>query len=342
MCLTMRSGDLGGFLAVPMMVYGPGAARQGPSKSELKQWLSGGDRDVALFTTHRDGRPDGRILVHAPRFNAQRTATAGFAHFDCAATPESARALLDVASSWARARGLDRIIGPVDIADLPTLGLDIAGSAPWIVPYLGENGFESSQTMDSLKIDLGPFPGSGSRPAQLLVGQKVLADPDYSFAPQTAALRLQNLANADLILNTVLGRVAPGLTQFKLSNLPRINPAFCAVFQHQGRPVGCCLGLPDQNDTMPAPRPGRVWQELGRFFGSTATNPATAVLLCAVLPPYQGLGIASMLMDRVLTALRAGGYAAALTHGTADLDGFDLPHPAVTLHRQLHLFSKAV
>ena len=338
MGLLLRHVDLAGFLNAPAHACAAGSPNVVPSKSDFKRLVSDRNRDIGFFAAHFDGKSIGRIMVHAPRTGAGADRTACFAHFDCTDDPEAARALLEIATSWARARGAARLIGNVALTDLPELGVVTDGRAPDIGQLLVGNGFAPVGDLATFRLDLATAHPPGITPAV----QALMDDPDYSFAPHSAALFGHRLAEAALILTTAIQQVAPFVPPFQVRMQRGTNPNFCAVLQHKGRPVGCCLAVPDQSLSMPLSDPGRTWPLLDRVRRFRLSGPRAVVLLSGVLPQFQNLAITSLLLRKVMLALQAGGYDSASTHCTADLDGLDVAQPGVSLQRRLQLFSKAV
>ena len=273
-------------------------------------------------------------MVHAPRTDAQTTLTALFALFDCTDDPEAAQALLDVASSWARARGFARIVGPVDLADLPELGVSTDVS----VRFLHVNGFAQAGPVTRYLID----PNAAHPPDISPAAQAILNDPDFSFAPQSAALHPQRLSEALAVLHAAIGQVAPFVPPLQVRGVPRTDAALCIVLHHKGRPVGCCLGLPDKSSVWPRTALARNWPVLGQLARFGRTSPPAVTILSGVLPRFDNLAIGSLLWRKVMLALSAGGYATASTHCTANLHGLDTTQSGVTVLARLQLFSRAV
>lgn len=338
MSLSIRHGDVDAFRDASVAVYGRGHSGSTPSKSRLKQLMTAPDRDVALFSCHSDGQSVGRIMVHAPRSGAARDATACFAHFDCADDPEIARALLDIAASWARARGLRKIIGHVGLADLPDLGVVTDGFAPHIARLLAENGFASAGDMTCFRININAVHAPDFGPD----AQAILDDPAFTFAPQTSALHPQRLTEAEAVLTAAIGQVAPFALPVQVRGAYRTDPALCGVLHHNGRPVACCLGLPEHISVRPPSIVKRAWPMIGQLARIGWSSPGAVVMLTGVLPQYQHLAIGALLWRKCLLALAAGGYATASTHCTADLKGLDTTQSGVSVLQELQLFSKPV
>jgi GNAT superfamily N-acetyltransferase len=85
--------------------------------------------EAEYFLARRDGRVVGRITAQIDRnfneFQGHDWGTFGF--FECENDPEAAKALLDAAEAWLRARGRDRMVGPMDFTTNDECGVLIDG-----------------------------------------------------------------------------------------------------------------------------------------------------------------------------------------------------------------------
>jgi hypothetical protein len=117
--------------------------------------------DFELFVAERDGRVVGRISAHVDhaynRHHEERRGWFGF--FECEDDGEAARALLEVAEGWLRARGMARMTGPADFTMNDESGIVIEGHdlppmirQPWHPPYY-QRLLEESAGMDK-EVDL--------------------------------------------------------------------------------------------------------------------------------------------------------------------------------------------
>ena len=98
--------------------------------------------DVDFFLAAREGRDVGRIAVieNKPFNQYHGVREAEFYFFECENDPEAATALFNAAFDWAKARGLNSIIGPKGMGPLDGYGLQILG-------------FEQRQTMTMLNYN---------------------------------------------------------------------------------------------------------------------------------------------------------------------------------------------
>ena len=85
--------------------------------------------DVDFFLAVRDGRDVGRIatIENKPFNKYHNTRKADFYFFDCENDPEASAALFDALFEWAKARGLDTVMGPKGMGPLDGYGLLVFG-----------------------------------------------------------------------------------------------------------------------------------------------------------------------------------------------------------------------
>jgi hypothetical protein len=141
--------DVGAFIDLPSRLHG-GTPWVPPLKLERRLFLSrrfGPYRsriDFELFLARRDGRVVGRVSAHVDhaynRHHGERRGWFGF--FECEDDPEAARALLDAADAWLRARGQTEMVGPADFTVNDESGIVVEGHdlhpmirQPWHPPY---------------------------------------------------------------------------------------------------------------------------------------------------------------------------------------------------------------
>lgn len=103
--------------------------------------------DVEFFLAVRDGRDVGRIaaIENKPFNKYHNTKKADFYFFDCENDAEVAAKLFDTVFEWARARGLDTVMGPKGMGPLDGYGLLVFG-------------YEQRQTMTMLNYNYPYYP----------------------------------------------------------------------------------------------------------------------------------------------------------------------------------------
>ena len=158
--------DLTAFIKLPFRLH-RGTPWVPPLISERRRFL---DRAKNPFFEHaegeyflceRDGALVGRISAHVDerwtQFQGGNDGMFGF--FESENDPEVARALVEAATAWVRARGRDRMLGPMDFTTNDECGLLVEGHdleplilEPWHPPYYREllEGLGMTKAMDLL------------------------------------------------------------------------------------------------------------------------------------------------------------------------------------------------
>jgi GNAT superfamily N-acetyltransferase len=218
--------------------------------------------DAAFFLAVRDGRAVGRVAVLDNRryndFNTERTAF--FYLFECEDDPGAAQALFGAAFEWARARGLDKIVGPKGFTVFDGLGMLVKGfehrpafGLPYNPPYypalVEAAGFQMQGELVSGYLGVGmQFPEKIHQLAELVQKRRGLRVTRYRTRRDLRALvpKLQALYNNSLSGTT--GNVP--LTDDEVKTLADqmlwfADPRLIKIVMKDSEPVGFLFAYPD-------------------------------------------------------------------------------------------------
>ena len=132
--------------------------------------------DHQLFLARRDGKVVGRISAQVDhehnRFHQDRTGFFGF--FESEDEPETARALLDAAEDWLRARDMEAVRGPLSFSINQEVGLLIDGfgmppmimtphARPYYGPLIEGAGFHKVKDLYAWRYDTETVPPKARR-----------------------------------------------------------------------------------------------------------------------------------------------------------------------------------
>jgi GNAT superfamily N-acetyltransferase len=138
------------FIELPFRLHSTSPVWVPPLRLERRLFLSRrfnaffSHGDAQLFLARRDGRVVGRVSAHYDdAFNAHHGNRWGmFGFLELEDDPDVLPALLDAAAAWLRARGRDRLVGPMDFTINDESGVLIEGHErlplirqPWQPPY---------------------------------------------------------------------------------------------------------------------------------------------------------------------------------------------------------------
>ena len=284
------------------------------------------NRWTERFVVTRNKRTAGRVAVIIdPEFNQRWVANSGFfGFFECENDPEAAMLLLKTAEQTLQARGIKRILGPINLTTHDEVGLLISGQesrpmvlSPYQLPYyesllLANNysarceyhaySWSTAQAADQrTQRFLSRYADSASHPGIVL-----RASTPSRWKTETVILH--NLYNA--CFSDVWGFVPIALDEF-LERAHSFKPFYrpeLVVFAYKGdQPIGFALALPDINEALGQIN-GRLfplgWLRL--MFAIRRIQSARFILL-GVLPEHRSTGIALRLAHQVaLAAQRLG------------------------------------
>ncbi|HJS95651.1 MAG TPA: hypothetical protein VJ741_15415 [Solirubrobacteraceae bacterium] len=221
--------------------------------------------EVELFLAWRGEEPVGRVSAQIDRnFNEfQRHEWGMFGFFECVDDPEVAAGLLGVAAEWLRARGRDRIVGPMDFTTNDECGVLVDGYdrlptilTNWHHPYYPAliEGAGLTKAMDLYMWSLDVADRDSVHPAIWRVAAEV--ESKYGITVRNMRKkdmeaeigRFLQVYNAAWERNWGFVPLTEEEVRHYAKDLKQIldeNWAFIA--EKDGEPVGAALTLPDYN-----------------------------------------------------------------------------------------------
>ncbi len=224
--------------------------------------------DAQLFMAYRGGEAVGRISAHIdhlaltiPPEQGMGPGTGMFGYFD-AEDAEIAKALLDAAEGWLKAKGMTQVLGPISMSIWEEPGLLVRGHdhspmimmghhPPQYADYITAHGYESAKRLHTYDIDVRePFPPlvqrivkSGERNPRINLRQ---VDLENYQSEIEIILEILNDAWSDNWGFVPLTEQEVEHTGKKLK--PLIHSELNRIAELDGEPVAFMLTLPDLND----------------------------------------------------------------------------------------------
>ncbi len=287
--------------------------------------------EVDFFIARRDGAPVGIIAaILNPRHNwFHEENIAHFGVFEVLEDAEAAKLLLDTAVSWAKERGVDKIVGPMNLSTNDECGLLVDGfdsppvimmtyNPPYYADFLEANGFAKAMDLWAWWADVNET--VAHMPQKLLhVVEKV---------PKRYHLTIRNLRMKDWdnevervreIYNSAWERnwgFVP-MTDHEFDHLAEslkliLDPEITFLVEMDGKPVGVAVSLPDANQPLHKfhPGPSMLSSYLGAAYALLNRKKADflRVLILGVIEPYRGKGIDALMYYETAKAAAAKGY----------------------------------
>ncbi|HET8567264.1 MAG TPA: hypothetical protein VFL77_12430 [Solirubrobacterales bacterium] len=284
--------------------------------------------EVEFFIAERDGEPAGRVSVQVDarwdEFQGGRDAIFGF--FESAEDPEVAAALLGAARDWARGKGRERILGPMDFTTNDEVGILIEGFEmrpmilePWHPPYYRElieaEGFGKAMDVLMWELNFGDLKdGERFDPAIHAAAEKALREEGIEIRN----MRKRDMANEVRrfmeVYNEAWGDnwgfvpITDAEAEFQAKNLKQVlDEDWAYMAEKDGEVVGAALTLPDINQVM-AKLNGRLLP-LGwlRFLRGKGKIDRLRVFALGVKHDYQHTGVgAGLYLKHLETAAQPG------------------------------------
>jgi GNAT superfamily N-acetyltransferase len=266
--------DLTTFIKLPWRLYRNEPNWVPPLISERRQfldrrknpWFEHGEAEYCL--AWRDGRAVGRITAQVDRIlNEFQDNTWGlFGFFECEDDPEAAAALLAAADRWLRARGRDRMVGPMDFTMNDECGVLVDGfELPPIIltnwthryyPRLLE-GAGMTKAMDTLMWELRIQGRDRVHPAIWTMAERVESKHGITVRPmrkkdiEAEIDRFLEVYNAAWERNWGFSPLTEREVRHYARTLkPLLDEHWAFIAEKDGETVGAALSLPDYNQVL--------------------------------------------------------------------------------------------
>jgi len=269
--------DLKRFVKVPFHLHRDSPQWVAPLIFERMEFLNRGKNpyfehaEVEFFIAERDGEPVGRVSVQVDarwdEFQGGRDAIFGF--FEAAEGPEVAAALFGAARDWARGKGRERILGPMDFTTNDEVGILVEGFEmrpmilePWHPPYYRElieaEGLGKAMDVLMWELNFGDLrDGERFDPAIHAAAEKALREEGIEIRN----MRKRDLANEVRrfmgVYNEAWGDnwgfvpITDAEADFQAKNLKQvIDEDWAYMAEKDGEVIGAALTLPDINQVM--------------------------------------------------------------------------------------------
>ena len=298
--------------------------------------------EAEYFIAERDGEPVGRITAQVDqRWDSYQGGSDGmFGFFETADDPEAARALLDAAEEWLRARGRERALGPMDFTTNDELGILIEGYdvrpmilQPWHPPFYKEliEGLGYGKAMDLLMwhLELGQLKEGDQFDASIhAAATKALRDEGVTIRNMRKREMAQEVRRFMDVYNEAWGEnwgfvpITDDEVEFQAKNLKQVlDEEWAFMAEKDGEVIGAALTLPDINQVT-AKMNGRLlpfgWL---RFLLGKGKIDRVRVFALGVKHDYRHTGVAAGLYLKHLENASPDGVPAAETGWILETNG---------------------
>lgn len=309
--------DLMTFIKLPWRLYRNEPSWVPPLIAERRRFL---DRrknpwfehgEAQYFLAWRDGRAVGRITAQVDRIlnEVQENRWGLFGFFECEQDPEAAAALFGAAEQWLRARGRDRMVGPMDFTMNDECGVLVEGfERPPIIltnwthrwyPALYE-GAGMAKAMDTLMWELRIQGRDKVHPAIWRMAAQVESKHGITVRPMrkkdihAEIDRFLEVYNAAWERNWGFSPLTEREVRHYAKTLkPLLDEHWAFIAEKDGETVGAALSIPDYNQVL-AKLNGRLlpfgW---AKFLWSRRRIDRVRVFALGVKREWQHTGVAA-------------------------------------------------
>lgn len=329
--LELKEKDFESFFETPNAIYPKEFGFVSILKSDLKRFfdvknpLFRSADDFTYWTAFRAGKPVGRILAHIHHASNEKYGwkRSYFGFFECANDLEVAQALLKKAEEFGRKRGCTEIAGNFNLTAMQMIGVvkkihihrqytDQIYSPVYISELLEKSGYESFFPMVTHEVDVTSFqPESLLGPKQ----QAILADSDYKFVdlksrPIKDILEAMRIClNTGFVDNPMFVPLTYDEIYFQAKDMMLvIDRHISAMVEHQGKPVGVIVCIPNLNPFLSAIGSKFSWKLPFEFIKHKLKRESAIIIFFSVDKNYHSRGLNGAMLYRTMSALKKRGY----------------------------------
>jgi GNAT superfamily N-acetyltransferase len=232
-------------------------------------WFEHGEAEFLI--AERDGEPVGRISAHLDRRwdSYQGGSDAMFGFFESVEDAEVVRALIEAASAWAKEKGRERLLGPMDFTTNDEIGVLIEGYErrpmilePWHPPYYRElleaEGLAKAMDVLMWELQFGDLKeGEAFDPSIHAAAEKALHDEGIAIRNMRKREMADEVRKFMDVYNEAWGKnwgfvpITDAEVEFQAKNLKQvIDEDWAYMAEKDGEVIGAALTLPDVNQVM--------------------------------------------------------------------------------------------
>jgi hypothetical protein len=340
--------ELKRFVKVPFRLHRDSEQWVAPLIYERMQFLDRGRNpyfehaEAEYFIAERDGEPVGRISAQIDRRwdEFQGGSDGMFGFFETVEDGEVAGALLEAAEDWLRARGRQRLLGPMDFTTNDELGILIEGFElrpmvlqPWHPPYYRElieaRGYAKAMDLLMWFLALGELKeGDQFAPEIHAAAEKALRDEGIAIRNIDKRNLGEEMRHFTEVYNEAWSRnwgfvpATDAEVEFHAKLLKQvIDERWGFIAEKEGEAVGVAFTLPDINQAV-AKTGGRLLP-LGwlRFLLAKRKIDRVRVFALGVKHDYRHSGVAAGLYLKHLEAASPDGVPAGETGWILETNG---------------------
>lgn len=326
----LAESGLGAFIDYPFALFRDHPHWVGELKKDTLHLLGLGHPfwrhgERKLFMAYRDGRPAGRIasIVNSAHNSFHGENCGFFGFFDCAEDQEAAAGLLAAAEKHLRAKGMDKMRGPVNPSTNETCGLLVEGfdappmimmtyNPPYYAGLIEAAGFAKAKDLFAYQMEVAAgFPERFEKIIKRIDrGGNITVDLVDIKKIDAAIAEIKDIYNSAWEKNW--GFVP--MTEAELDDMgkalkPMLKPDYLFFARVDGKAAAFCLMLPDFNVPLKGARGSLNPLTILPFLYSMARKiRAGRMLTLGVKKEFRGRGLEMFLIKKAIESGKKMGW----------------------------------
>jgi GNAT superfamily N-acetyltransferase len=288
--------------------------------------------DVVLLLAYRNCKAVGRVMgIINHRYNNYREERNGrFAYLECREDQEVGHELLKYVEKWARAKGMDKIVGPLGFSDQDPEGYLIEGfdftptlstyyNFEYLIQLLEKEGYAKEVDYVVYKVNLlKEIPEFYGRIYKRISKKKGFALVEFSKKKQLKAHIRPIFYLMNDCFRNIYGYLP--LDEKEMDKLAKrylafVDPRFIKIVINNDKEViGFIIGIPNLSEGIRKAR-GRLFP-FGIFliFRSAKKTKQLDLMLGGIKEEYRGRGVDAILGMKIMESARKAGFECVDSH----------------------------
>lgn len=274
-----------------------------------------------LFLAYKNNKVDGRIAAIRNNNHIDTTGKKDgfFGFFDVADDYEVAEKLLDTVSNWTKDEGLTSVLGPTNFSTNETCGMLVDGfeSPPLVMmtynkayypEFLQKYGFEKKMDLLAYHLTEDKLSEKAVRLASSienrLKGKGIVVRTINMKKFDEDVAKIKSVYNAAWEKNWGFVPMTDKEFEYMAKDMKMIlDPDFALIAEHNGKPVGFSLAIPDVNQILIDVKRGRLlpFGILKLLFFKNKINKLRVITL-GVVKDYRKLGIEACFYSKTIVS----------------------------------------
>ncbi|MBM3314359.1 hypothetical protein FJY71_00760 [candidate division WOR-3 bacterium] len=287
--------------------------------------------DTTLLLARQGKEPVGRVMgiVNRRHNEASGERTGRFGFLECYEDAPVGRALLAAVEDWCRARGMDRIVGPMGFTDMDPEGYLVEGfdeeptlstycNFPYLVSFIEQAGYEKEVDYVIYGIPVGrTLPAVYEKVAARVARQREFRLLELRRRRELRpyirkVFALMNRTFGDLYGYVQLDEVE--MDELAARYMPVVDPRFIKVVLRGDEVVAFVIAMPNMNEGIRRCRGRLLPFGILQVLAAARRSKQLDLFLGAIAPDCRGRGLDVMLGAAMLRAAAAAGFTQMDSH----------------------------